>query len=162
MTRRSPGRLCLRSVDRRVRSGGAARRRPRPILGKGVEKAVTTVLDEIGVELLGFEASEQRLIDQAILDLDGTPNKERLGANAVLGVSPLPPKRGGLRGTAVVPLRRRTIAHLLPVPMLNILNGGARGQQRLDIQEFMVAPIGAAPSVRPSVGRKPTTRPSRS
>ncbi len=112
-------------------------------LGKGVEKAVTAVLDEIGPELLGFEASEQRLVDQALLDLDGTPNKERLGANAVLGVS-LAVARAAAE-SAELPLFRYVggpNAHLLPVPMLNILNGGAHADSNVDIQEFMVAPIG--------------------
>ncbi len=112
-------------------------------LGKGVEKAVTAVLDEIGPELLGFEASEQRLVDQALLDLDGTPNKERLGANAVLGVS-LAVARAAA-DSAELPLFRYVggpNAHLLPVPMLNILNGGAHADSNVDIQEFMVAPIG--------------------
>ena len=112
-------------------------------LGKGVEKAVTTVLDEIGPELLGFEASEQRLIDQALLDLDGTPNKERLGANAVLGVSLAVAKAAA--DSAALPVFRYVggpNAHLLPVPMLNILNGGAHADSNVDIQEFMVAPIG--------------------
>ncbi|MGH9034032.1 MAG: phosphopyruvate hydratase, partial [Acidimicrobiia bacterium] len=113
-------------------------------LGKGVEKAVTGVLDEIGPELLGFEASDQRLIDQALLDLDGTPNKERLGANAILGVSLAVAKAAA--DSAELPLFRYVggpNAHLLPVPMLNILNGGAHADSNVDIQEFMVAPIGA-------------------
>ena len=112
-------------------------------LGKGVEKAVTAVLDEIGPELLGFEASEQRLVDQALLDLDGTPNKERLGANAILGVS-LAVARAAA-DSAELPLFRYVggpNAHLLPVPMMNILNGGAHADSNVDIQEFMVAPIG--------------------
>jgi enolase len=113
-------------------------------LGKGVEKAVTGVLDEIGPELLGFEASDQRLIDQALLDLDGTPNKERLGANAILGVSLAVAKAAA--DSAELPLFRYLggpNAHLLPVPMLNILNGGAHADSNVDIQEFMIAPIGA-------------------
>jgi len=113
--------------------------------GKGVEKAVTAVLDEIGPELLGFDASEQRLVDQALLDLDGTPNKERLGANAILGVSLAVAKAAA--DSAELPLFRYVggpNAHLLPVPMLNILNGGAHADSNVDIQEFMVAPIGAA------------------
>jgi enolase len=112
--------------------------------GKGVEKAVTAVLDEIGPELLGFDASEQRLVDQALLDLDGTPNKERLGANAILGVS-LAVARAAA-DSAELPLFRYLggpSAHLLPVPMLNILNGGAHADSNVDVQEFMVAPIGA-------------------
>jgi enolase len=112
--------------------------------GKGVEKAVTGVLDEIGPELLGFEASEQRLIDQAMIDLDATPNKERLGANAILGVSLAVAKAAA--NSAELPLFRYLggpNAHLLPVPMMNILNGGAHADSNVDIQEFMIAPIGA-------------------
>jgi enolase len=114
-------------------------------LGKGVEKAVTGVLDEIGPELIGFDASDQRLVDQALLDLDGTPNKERLGANAILGVSLAVAKAAA--DSAELPLFRYLggpNAHLLPVPMMNILNGGAHADSNVDIQEFMVAPIGAS------------------
>jgi enolase len=113
--------------------------------GKGVEKAVTGVLDEIGPELLGFDASEQRLIDQAMIDLDGTPNKERLGANAILGVSLAVAKAAAK--SAELPLFRYLggpNAHLLPVPMFNILNGGSHADSNVDIQEFMIAPIGAS------------------
>ena len=113
--------------------------------GKGVEQAVTAVLDTIGPELLGFEASEQRLVDQALLDLDGTPDKSRLGANAILGVS-LAVARAAADSSGL-PLFRYVggpNAHLLPVPMLNILNGGAHADTNVDIQEFMIAPIGAA------------------
>ncbi len=112
--------------------------------GKGVTKAVDFVLDEIGDALLGFEATEQRLVDQALLDLDGTPDKSRLGANAVLGVS-LAVARAAADSTGL-PLFRYLggpNAHVLPVPMLNILNGGAHADTNVDIQEFMVAPIGA-------------------
>ncbi|HSI94410.1 MAG TPA: phosphopyruvate hydratase [Jiangellaceae bacterium] len=112
--------------------------------GRGVEKAVTGVLDEIGPELLGFDASEQRLIDQAMIDLDATPNKERLGANAILGVSLAVVKAAA--SSAELPLFRYLggpNAHLLPVPMMNILNGGAHADSNVDIQEFMIAPIGA-------------------
>jgi enolase len=113
--------------------------------GKGVETAVLAVLDEIGPELLGFDASEQRLVDQALIDLDGTPDKSRLGANALLGVS-LAVARAAA-DSAGLPLFRYVggpNAHVLPVPMLNILNGGAHADSNVDIQEFMVAPIGAA------------------
>jgi len=113
--------------------------------GKGVEKAVLAVLDEIGPELLGYDPSEQRLIDQALLDLDGTPDKSRLGANAVLGVSLAVAKAAA--DSADLPLFRYVggpNAHLLPVPMLNILNGGAHADTDVDIQEFMIAPIGAS------------------
>ena len=113
--------------------------------GKGVEKAVIGVLDEIGPALVGFEASEQRLVDQALIDLDGTPTKSRLGANALLGVS-LAVARAAAE-SAQLPLFRYVggpNAHLLPVPMMNILNGGAHADTGVDVQEFMVAPIGAS------------------
>src|SRR5438094_65285 len=112
--------------------------------GKGVTKAVDNVLDVIGPELVGYDASEQRLIDQRLLDLDGTPNKERLGANALLGVS-LAVARAAA-DSAGLPLFRYVggpSAHLLPVPMLNILNRGAHADSNVDVQEFMIAPIGA-------------------
>ncbi|MGZ4596262.1 MAG: phosphopyruvate hydratase [Actinomycetes bacterium] len=112
--------------------------------GKGVDKAVMAVLDEIGPALVGSEASEQRLIDQAMTDLDGTPNKSRLGANAILGVS-LAVARAAAE-SAELPLFRYVggpNAHVLPVPMMNILNGGAHADTGVDIQEFMIAPIGA-------------------
>ena len=112
--------------------------------GKGVSKAVDNVLDVIGPELVGYDASEQRLVDQQLIDLDGTPNKERLGANAILGVS-LAVARAAA-DSAGLPLFRYVggpSAHLLPVPMLNILNGGAHADSNVDVQEFMIAPIGA-------------------
>ena len=113
--------------------------------GKGVGQAVDAVLDTIGPELLGIEASEQRIIDQVLLDLDGTPDKSRLGANAILGVS-LAVARAAADSSGL-PLFRYVggpNAHLLPVPMLNILNGGAHADTNVDVQEFMIAPIGAA------------------
>jgi enolase len=113
--------------------------------GKGVGKAVDAVLDVIGPELVGFEASEQRLVDQRLLDLDGTSNKAKLGANAILGVS-LAVARAAA-DSADLPLFRYVggpNAHLLPVPMMNILNGGAHADTGVDVQEFMIAPIGAA------------------
>ncbi|HEX5017592.1 MAG TPA: phosphopyruvate hydratase [Actinomycetes bacterium] len=114
-------------------------------LGKGVEKAVLAVDDEIAPQLVGMEASEQRLIDQVMLDLDGTPNKARLGANAILGVSLAVAKAAA--ESADLPLFRYVggpNAHLLPVPMMNVLNGGAHADTDVDVQEFMIAPIGAA------------------
>ncbi len=111
---------------------------------KGVDNAVTAVLDEIGPELVGFEASEQRLVDQRMLDLDGTPNKAKLGANAILGVS-LAVARAAAE-SAGLPLFRYVggpNAFLLPVPMMNILNGGAHADTGVDVQEFMIAPVGA-------------------
>ena len=113
--------------------------------GKGVTKAVDGVLDVIGPELVGYDASEQRLVDQRLLDLDGTPDKSRLGANALLGVS-LAVARAAA-DAAGLPLFRYLggpSAHLLPVPMMNILNGGAHADSNVDVQEFMIAPIGAA------------------
>ncbi len=113
--------------------------------GKGVTRAVTGVLDDIGPELVGYEATEQRLVDSALLDLDGTPDKSRLGANAMLGVSLAVAKAAA--GSLGLPLFRYLggpNAHLLPVPMLNVLNGGAHADTNVDVQEFMIAPIGAA------------------
>jgi enolase len=113
--------------------------------GKGVEKAISAVIDEIQPELLGQDADEQRLIDFAMIDLDGTPDKSRLGANAILGVS-LAAARAAAE-SAQLPLFRYLggpHAHLLPVPMMNVLNGGAHADTNVDIQEFMIAPIGAA------------------
>ncbi|GIG65848.1 phosphopyruvate hydratase [Phytomonospora endophytica] len=112
--------------------------------GKGVLKAVDNVDEQIVEELLGYEASEQRLIDQAMLDLDGTANKANLGANAILGVS-LAVARAAAESVGL-PLYRYLggpNAHLLPVPMMNILNGGAHADTNVDVQEFMIAPIGA-------------------
>ena len=113
--------------------------------GKGVEQAVTAVIDQIGPELLGFDATDQRLIDQAMIDMDGTDNKASLGANAILGVSLAVAKAAA--DSANLPLFRYLggpNAHLLPVPMMNILNGGSHADSNVDIQEFMIAPIGAA------------------
>ena len=113
-------------------------------LGKGVEDAVNAVIDEIAPELIGFEASEQRLVDAALIDLDGTPNKGKLGANAILGVSIAVAKAAA--DSADLPLFRYLggpNAHVLPVPLMNILNGGSHADSNVDIQEFMVAPFGA-------------------
>ena len=112
--------------------------------GKGVKKAVQAVLDEIAPAVIGLNADDQRLVDQALLDLDGTPDKSRLGANAILGVSLAVAKAAA--DSAELPLFRYLggpNAHILPVPMMNILNGGAHADTGVDIQEFMVAPIGA-------------------
>ena len=113
--------------------------------GKGVLQAVTAVEEEIAPEVIGCDASDQREIDQLMIDLDGTGNKSRLGANAILGVS-LAVAHAAAR-SAELPLFRYVggpNAHGLPVPMMNILNGGAHADTGVDIQEFMVAPIGAA------------------
>jgi enolase len=113
-------------------------------LGKGVLKAVKGVNSTIGPALVGFEADDQRAIDLAMLDLDGTANKGTLGANAILGVS-LAAARAAA-DSAKLPLFRYVggpNAHVLPVPMMNILNGGSHADSNVDIQEFMIAPIGA-------------------
>lgn len=112
--------------------------------GKGVQKAVEGVLDEIAPAVIGLSADDQRLVDQALVDLDGTPGKGRLGANAILGVSMAVAKAAA--ESAGLPLFRYLggpNAHILPVPMMNILNGGAHADTGVDVQEFMVAPIGA-------------------
>ncbi len=112
--------------------------------GKGVQKAVEGVLDEIAPAVIGLSADDQRLVDQALVDLDGTPGKGRLGANAILGVSLAVAKAAA--ESAGLPLFRYLggpNAHILPVPMMNILNGGAHADTGVDVQEFMVAPIGA-------------------
>ena len=113
-------------------------------LGKGVEKAVAFVNDEIAPAVSGFDAQDQRLIDQEMIDLDATKNKARLGANAILGVS-LAAARDAAESADLSFFRYigGPTAHTLPVPMMNILNGGAHADTNVDIQEFMVAPIGA-------------------
>ncbi|THV42012.1 phosphopyruvate hydratase [Glycomyces buryatensis] len=113
-------------------------------LGKGVEKAVDHVNGPIRDALIGLEASEQRLVDQALLDADGTPDKSSLGANAILGASLAVAKAAA--DSCELPLYRYLggpNAHLLPVPMMNILNGGSHADSNVDVQEFMIAPIGA-------------------
>jgi enolase len=122
-----------------LRDGDASR-----YLGKGCVKAVANVEDEIAPAILGFDASEQRLIDGTMIDLDGTPNKERLGANAILGVSLAVAKAAA--ESAGLPLFRYLggpNAYLLPVPMMNIINGGSHADSSVDMQEFMIAPLGA-------------------
>jgi len=114
-------------------------------MGKGVGGAVDAVNTEIAEELLGEEALDQRLIDQLLVDLDGTPNKARLGANAILGVSLSVAKAGA--DEVGVPLYRYVggaNAHVLPVPMMNVLNGGVHADNNVDFQEFMIMPVGAA------------------
>ena len=113
-------------------------------LGKGVQKAVDAVIDEIGPALEGFDATDQRLVDAAMIELDGTENKKRLGANAILGVS-LAVARAAA-DSADLPLFRYIggpNAHTLPVPLMNIVNGGAHADTGVDIQEFMAVPLGA-------------------
>ncbi len=113
--------------------------------GKGVTKAVQAVVDEIQPELLGYDADDQRMVDQDMIDLDRTPDKSRLGANSIVGVS-LAVARAAAESSGL-PLFRYLggpNAHLLPVPMMNILNGGAHADTNVDIQEFMIAPLGAS------------------
>ena len=113
-------------------------------LGKGTTRAVANVHGEIAPALRGFDPANQGLIDQTMIDLDGTPNKGRLGANAILGVSLAAAKAAAL--ACGLPLYRYLggpSAHQLPVPMMNILNGGAHSDNNVDLQEFMVMPVGA-------------------
>jgi enolase len=113
-------------------------------LGKGVGKAVDAVIQKIGPAVEGLAADDQRVVDQTMLDLDASPNKANLGANAILGVS-LAVARAAA-DSAGLPLYRYVggpNAHLLPVPMMNILNGGSHADSNVDVQEFMIAPIGA-------------------
>ncbi len=112
--------------------------------GKGVLKAVANVETEIAPAVVGLDADEQRTLDRTLIELDGTPNKSRLGANAILGVSLAVAKAAAARRK--LPLYRWIVnddAHVLPVPMLNVVNGGAHAQNSLDLQEFMVVPAGA-------------------
>ncbi|BDI23594.1 phosphopyruvate hydratase [Herbiconiux sp. L3-i23] len=113
-------------------------------LGKGVQKAVDGVLDEVGPAIEGLDATDQRIVDQALIDLDGTENKQRLGANALLGVS-LAVARAAA-DSSDLPLYRYLggpNAHVLPVPLLNVINGGAHADTGVDIQEFFLVPHGA-------------------
>jgi enolase 1/2/3 len=116
----------------------------RRYLGKGVRKAVAAVNGEIFDALSGMDAEDQRSIDETLIKLDGTPNKARLGANAILGAS-LAVAKAATEAVGL-PLYRYlggTNAHLLPVPMMNIVNGGAHADNPIDIQEFMIMPVGA-------------------
>jgi enolase len=112
--------------------------------GKGVSRAVANVNGEIAEVVQGVDAADQAALDRTMIELDGTPNKERLGANAILGVS-----LAGAQATAAEvgqPLWRYLggdVAHVLPVPMMNVLNGGAHADNKIDFQEFMVVPVGA-------------------
>ncbi|HEX7161963.1 MAG TPA: phosphopyruvate hydratase [Trebonia sp.] len=112
--------------------------------GKAVTKAVDAVTEEIQDELLGHEADDQRLVDQALIDLDRTPDKSRLGANAIIGVSMAVARAAAdSSGLQLFRYLGGPNAHVLPVPMMNILNGGAHADSNVDVQEFMIAPIGA-------------------
>jgi enolase len=121
-----------------LRDGGGA------FGGKAVTKAVMSVTEEIEPDLLGYDADDQRLIDQAMIDLDGTPDKSRLGANAITAVS-MAVAKAAAEFAGLPPFRYLggPNAHILPVPMMNVLNGGAHADNSVDIQEFMIAPVGA-------------------
>jgi len=113
-------------------------------LGKGVEKAIKNVNEIIAPEVVGLDSQDQRLVDQTMIELDGTKNKAKLGANAILGVSLAVAKASAESADlSLFKYVGGNNAHLLPVPMMNILNGGAHADTNVDIQEFMVAPIGA-------------------
>jgi enolase len=113
-------------------------------LGKGVQKAVDAVIDEIGPAIEGFDATDQRLVDAELIELDGTENKSRLGANAILGVS-LAVAKAAAQSSDLDLFRYvgGPNAHTLPVPLMNIINGGAHADTGVDIQEFMAVPLGA-------------------
>ena len=122
--------------------------------GKGVLKAVDNVRAEIAPALIGLDAAEQSSIDAALVALDGTKNKSRLGANAILGASLAAAKAAA--AAAGLPLYRwvgGAEAHVLPVPMLNVVNGGAHADNSLDLQEFMIVPAGRRRSPRGSASR---------
>lgn len=112
--------------------------------GKGTAQAVANVIEAMEEELIGLDASEQRYIDQVLRDLDGTPNKAKLGANGILGVSLAVAKASAeSAGLPLYSYLGGPNSHVLPVPMMNILNGGSHADSNVDIQEFMIAPIGA-------------------
>ena len=114
-------------------------------LGKGVLKAVDSVNGEIAEALVGLDAEDQRDLDLAMIELDGTPNKARLGANAILGVSMAAAKAAAnARGLPLYSYVGGVSAHVLPVPMMNIINGGEHADNPIDFQEFMVMPVGAS------------------
>ncbi|MFY9262409.1 MAG: phosphopyruvate hydratase [Arcanobacterium sp.] len=132
------------AVERR--DGDSAR-----YLGKGVADAVAAVTEVCEPELLGLPATDQRLIDQTLINLDGTPNKGKIGANAILGISLAVAKAAAdSSGLSLFQYMGGPNAHVLPVPMMNILNGGSHADSNVDIQEFMIAPIGA-PSFKESI-----------
>ena len=122
-----------------LRDGDKAR-----YLGKGVTKAVAAVNGDIAEALIGLDAEDQREIDMAMIDLDGTPNKSRLGANAILGVSLAAAKAAAdARGLPLYRYVGGVSARTLPVPMMNIINGGEHADNPIDVQEFMIMPVGA-------------------
>ena len=131
-----------------LRDGGDA------YLGKGVTEAVGNVRHELAEALRGIDATDQRELDERLIELDGTPNKSRIGANAILGCSLAAAQAAAAH--AGVPLFRwlgGARANVLPVPMLNVVNGGAHAQNSLDMQEFMIVPGGAATFRTPCASR---------
>ncbi len=113
-------------------------------MGKGVTQAVGHVNGEIAARLVGMEAGDQRAVDGALIDLDGTPNKGRLGANAILGASlAVAHAAAAANGVPLYMQVGGSDAHILPVPMMNVINGGAHADNALDLQEFMIMPVGA-------------------
>jgi enolase len=117
---------------------------PSRYLGKGVQKAVQNVIEKIAPEIIGFDALEQVMLDKTLIELDGTPNKSRLGANAILGVSLATAKAAALAlGLPLFQYLGGVNARRVPVPMMNILNGGKHADNNVDIQEFMIMPVGA-------------------
>jgi enolase len=117
---------------------------PKRYLGKGVQAAVAAVIDVLGPAIEDFEASDQRAIDQALIEADGSPNKGTLGANAILGVSLAAAKAAAESADlALYQYVGGPMAHVLPVPMMNVINGGAHADTAVDIQEFMILPLGA-------------------
>ena len=117
--------------------------------GKGVQKAVDAVNGEIADAILGIDAEDQADVDNAMIALDGTPNKARLGANAILGVSLATAKAAAdARGLPLYRYVGGVNAHVLPVPMMNIINGGEHADNPIDFQEFMIVPVGADVAVR--------------
>jgi enolase len=121
-----------------LRDGGAAWQ------GKGVGRAVANVNQEIAAAISGLDAADQRRLDEALVELDGTPNKSRLGANAILGVSlAAAHAQAAEEGLALWRYLGGEAARVLPVPMMNVLNGGAHADNKVDFQEFMIVPVGA-------------------
>ena len=142
-----------------LRDGDAKR-----YLGKGVQTAVQNVIESIGPALRGMDATEQVEIDRTMIDLDGTPNKGKLGANAILGVSMAVARAAAVESG--LPLYRYLggpLSRTMPVPLMNILNGGAHSTNTVDFQEYMIVPVGAesfAEALR--MGRRSSTRSRRS
>src|SRR5690606_39126701 len=119
--------------------------------GKGVQKAVDAVSDEIANAILGMDATEQFVIDQTLIELDGTPNKSRLGANAILGTSLAVAKAAAeSQGMPLYRYLGGVNANTMPVPLMNIINGGAHADNAIDLQEFMIMPV-SAPSIADAI-----------